>query len=87
MKCDEFKESIDIYLESELNNEDTRNFENHLGDCEQCARELQSLEKCARLFRKIVKDEDPPEVIRKAVFDKCGCKDLSGCCPPQDCDK
>jgi anti-sigma factor RsiW len=87
MTCNEFEELMTAYLEGELPPEKRSSFERHIERCEQCQLEMSSYENCTRIFQKFVKDEDPPEALRKAVFEKCGCKDVSDCCPPPKRDK
>jgi hypothetical protein len=48
---------------------------------------MSTYENCTRIFQKFVKDEEPPEALRKAVFERCGCKNPSECCPPPKSDE
>lgn len=87
MTCKEFEELMTAYLEGELPMEKHRFFEQHIESCERCQTEMSAYENCTRIFRRFVKDEDPPEALRKAVFEKCGCKNASDYCPPTKRDK
>jgi anti-sigma factor RsiW len=71
MNCEEFKIVIDEYLDGELKEIDSSEFEQHLESCQRCRKELMSFEKCIRLMRKFFYDENPPATIRKKVFEKC----------------
>jgi len=84
MNCKEILENIDTYLDDDLEPVAHKSFEHHIASCDRCQSELMSYDKCARIFRKLMSAEDPPESLRKAIFEKCGCKDLSDCCPPAD---
>ena len=86
MNCKELMQSLDSYLEGEMQASDLPNFEQHIESCEKCKKELMSYEKCIRLMGKFFKDKNPPESLRKNVFEKCGCIDLKdkNCCPPED---
>lgn len=82
MKCTEFEELMTAYLEGDIPPDKRRSFEQHIESCEKCQAEMSIYENCTKIFRRFVKDEAPPEALRKAVFEKCGCKDPSECCPP-----
>ncbi|MEE8578069.1 MAG: zf-HC2 domain-containing protein [candidate division Zixibacteria bacterium] len=82
MNCKEFLENIDTYLEDDLEPALREGFEQHIASCDSCQSELMSYDKCAQIFRKLMSDEDPPDSLRKAVFEKCGCKNMPSCCPP-----
>ena len=87
MTCTEFEELMTAYLEDELP-EDTRSaFEQHIESCEHCQAEMSSYENCTRIFRRFIEDKDPPEALRKAVFEKCSCENPSECCPPHKRDR
>ncbi|UCD63971.1 MAG: zf-HC2 domain-containing protein [Candidatus Zixiibacteriota bacterium] len=81
MNCREFEDLLTAYLDGEIPANKRRFFERHMESCERCQAEMSTYENCARLFQRFIKDEAPPEGLRKAVFDKCGCQDLSECCP------
>lgn len=82
MTCREFEELMTAYLEGELPADKRNSFEQHIESCEMCQAEMSTYENCARIFQKFAKDEDPPEALRKAVFERCGCENPSDCCPP-----
>ena len=82
MTCKEFEELMTAYLDSELPVDKREAFEQHIGSCEKCQAEMSKYENCTRIFQKFAKDEDPPETLRSAVFEKCRCEDRSKCCPP-----
>ncbi|UCG62174.1 MAG: zf-HC2 domain-containing protein [Candidatus Zixiibacteriota bacterium] len=87
MKCVEFQELMAAYLEGEIPPGKRDAFEQHIASCERCQAEMSDYESCTRIFQRFVNDEDPPDALRKAVFEKCGCKDPSECCPPPKRDK
>ena len=82
MTCREFEELMTAYLDSELPVDKRESFEQHIRSCERCQAEMSTYENCTRIFQKFSKDEDPPETLRMAVFEKCCCEDPSKCCPP-----
>jgi anti-sigma factor RsiW len=82
MTCEEFEELMTAYLEGELPPHKRQIFEEHIGSCKQCQEEMSRYENCTRIFRKFVRDEDPPATLRKAVFERCDCENPSDCCPP-----
>lgn len=83
MTCKEFEKLMTAYLDGELPADMQEAFEQHIGACKQCQEEMSRYENCTRIFQKFVTDEDPPEALRKAVFEKCRCKNNSDCCPPR----
>jgi anti-sigma factor RsiW len=87
MNCKEFEELMAAYLGTDLPPEKRPAFEQHIESCEKCQAEMASYKNCSRIFQKFVRDEDPPEALRTAVFSRCGCEDLSKCCPPSKPDK
>ena len=85
--CKTFKETIDNFLEGELNPDESQNFEEHLKSCEPCSLELKSIDKCTILIQKIFDDSEPPESIKNNILKKLGCddiNDLSNCCPSEE---
>lgn len=82
MNCMEFEELMAAYLEGEIPSDKRQALEQHIESCERCQAEMSAYEKCAKIFQRFTKDVDPPEALRKAVFEKCGCKEPSECCPP-----
>ena len=87
MNCEEFEQLMTAYLEAELPKGSRKSFEQHIASCGRCQAEMSTYENCTRIFQKFVKDEDPPEALRKAVFDRCGCKNPSDCCPAPKSDE
>lgn len=87
MTCNEFEELMTAYLEGELPDDKRESFEHHIGSCEKCQAEMSAYENCTRIFQKYAKDENPPETLRIAVFEKCCCEDPSKCCPPHKSDE
>jgi anti-sigma factor RsiW len=85
MNCEEFNKLIDTYLDEELNENESSEFEKHLESCQRCQMEVMSFEKCKRLIRKIFTEENPPASIRKKIFKKTGCCDPNtlSFCPPE----
>ncbi|UCE24172.1 MAG: zf-HC2 domain-containing protein [Candidatus Zixiibacteriota bacterium] len=82
MKCKEFEELMTAYLGDDIPPDKRHSFEQHIESCERCQAEMATYENCAKFFQRFIKDEDPPEALRKAVLEKCGCQDPSECCPP-----
>lgn len=82
MICKEFEELMTAYLEGEIPPGKQSSFERHIESCKRCQEEMSTYEKCSRIFQRFVNDEDPPEALRKAVFEKCGCDNPTDCCPP-----
>ena len=85
MNCQEFKTNIESYLDEDLGDKISREFKKHLTSCRKCSIELKSFEKCKQLMGKIFEEKDPPQSIKKAVFEKCGCFKLKNfnCCSPE----
>ncbi len=82
MNCKEFKQSIETYLDGELNEQALSAFEQHLDSCQTCRMELMSFDKCIDLMRTVMEDVNPPDTIRKGIFEKLGCCDMMKmCCP------
>jgi anti-sigma factor RsiW len=86
MKCDEFKDKTDTYLERELSKDESIEFENHLRSCLNCRTEMESIKKGIDLLRNIFSDKTPPPEIKKKVFEKACCdeEERKTCCPPED---
>lgn len=82
MTCKEFEKLMTAYVDGELPADMKDAFEQHIGSCKRCQEEMSSYENCTRIFQKFVTDEDPPEALRKAVFERCRCEDDSDCCSP-----
>lgn len=82
MNCEEFKKGIDEYLDGELKEKESSEFERHLESCQRCRKELMSFEKCIRLMRTFFHDETPPAAIRKKVFERCCDPKKMACFPP-----
>lgn len=70
MRCDEFKEKADAYLEKELPKHEIIEFENHLRSCRDCRMEIESIQKSIDMMKNIFSDKNPPPEIKKKVFDK-----------------
>lgn len=68
MNCREFKENIDSYLDGELDDNKTAEFEIHFTSCQNCHTELESLDKCSKVLRRLLKPENPPQSIQDKVF-------------------
>lgn len=82
MTCEEFDDLMTAYLEGELPPEKHLIFGQHIESCRRCQEEMSSYENCTRIFRRFVADENPPDALRKAVFERCHCERPSDCCPP-----
>lgn len=87
MNCKEFEELMTAYLDGELPQDMRDSFEQHIKSCDRCQAEMSTYENCKRIFRRFVKEENPPEALRKAVFERCGCENPSDCCPPSKKDE
>lgn len=68
MNCREFKESIGSFLDGELDDKETAEFEIHFTSCQKCHMELESLKKCSNVLRELLKDKVPPKSIQNKVF-------------------
>ncbi len=68
MNCAEFKINIDAFLDGELDNKKAVEFEIHFTSCNKCHDELQSIDKCSKVLRSILKAKNPPKSIRDKVF-------------------
>jgi len=71
--CDQFKSQLDSYLDGELTIDEASKVKLHLKSCKSCCLEYKSYDKSVKVMRKIFDDTDPPDSLRKKVFDKCGC--------------
>ena len=71
--CDQFKSQLDSFLDGELTIDEVSKVEQHLKSCQNCCLEFKSYDKSVKLMRKIFDDTDPPDSLRKKVFEKCGC--------------
>jgi anti-sigma factor (TIGR02949 family) len=84
--CDQFKSQLDSFLDGELTIDDASQVKQHLKSCPNCCLEFKSYDKSVKLMRKIFDDTDPPDSLRKKVFERCGCYnpvDIN-CCPPEN---
>ena len=86
MRCEEFKDKADAYLERELSKDESKEFENHLLSCRNCRMEMESMKKCIDMMRNVFSDKEPPSEIRKMVFEKACCdeEERKICCPPEN---
>jgi anti-sigma factor RsiW len=84
--CDQFKSRIDSFLDGELTLKELSLVKQHMKSCRSCCLEFRSYDKSVRIMRKIFDDTDPPDSLRKRVFEECDCNDPGGikCCPPKD---
>lgn len=73
MNCDQFKKQIDSFLDGELTINESLHMKKHLSSCRNCCLEFRSYDKSVKLMRKIFNDTDPPDRIRKKVFQECNC--------------
>ncbi len=64
MKCEEYRELFSDFIDSELSEEQTENFRNHLQICEVCREELEKFRQSQTLLKLIPKKEAPPELWR-----------------------
>jgi predicted anti-sigma-YlaC factor YlaD len=70
VRCEEFKNRIDAYLEKELRKDESMKFEDHLRSCRNCRMEIESIQKSIAMMKTIFSDKKPPPEIKKKVFDK-----------------
>jgi predicted anti-sigma-YlaC factor YlaD len=84
--CDQFRHQIDSFLDGDSTIEESSEIKHHLQSCHNCCLEFKSYDKSVKLMRKIFNDTDPPDSLRKKVFEKCGCLDPrdTNCCPPKN---
>jgi anti-sigma factor (TIGR02949 family) len=82
MTCEDFQSLMTAYLDGELPDDDRESFEHHITSCDRCQAEMSTYQNCTRLFQRFSKDEDPPDALRKSVFERCDCENPSACCPP-----
>jgi anti-sigma factor RsiW len=68
MNCNEFRAIIDSFLDGELDDSETAEFEIHFTSCNECHLELESVNKCSNVLRRILKSEIPPQSIKDKVF-------------------
>ena len=50
--CDDYSETIQLYLDRELSGQDLEEFRAHLEECEACRTELEAEEKLSALLRR-----------------------------------
>jgi anti-sigma factor RsiW len=84
--CEQFKSQLDSFLDGELTIDEASKVKQHLKSCRNYCLEFKSYDKSVKLMRQIFDDADPPDSLRKKVFEKCGCDDTGdmNCCPPED---
>ena len=68
MNCKQFKSNIDSFIDGELEDKVAAEFEIHFTSCKNCHMELESLEKCSKVLRRLLKAETPPKSIQDRVF-------------------
>ena len=68
MNCKEFKSNIASFIDGELDDKETAEFEVHFTSCQNCRMELESLKKCSTVLRGLLKAETPPRSIQDKVF-------------------
>ncbi len=86
MRCEEFNDKADAYLERELSKDESIEFENHLRSCQNCRMEMESIKKSIGMMRNVFSDKKPPPEIKKKVFEKACCdeEERKTCCPPEN---
>jgi hypothetical protein len=84
MRCEEFMDKVDAYLERELWEDESIEFKNHLRSCQNCQMEMESMKKCIDMMKNVFSDKKPPPKIKKMIFEKTCCdeKERRFCCPP-----
>jgi len=75
--CDQFKSQLDCFLDGELTIDEVSKVEQHLKSCQNCCLEFRSYDKSVKILRKIFDNTNPPDSLRKKVFEKCGCDNSS----------
>ena len=73
--CDQFKSQLDSFLDGELTIDEVSKVKQHLKSCRNCCLEFRSYDKSVKILRKIFDNTNPPDSLRKKVFEKCGCYD------------
>lgn len=68
MNCNEFRATIGSFLDGELDDKASAEFEIHFTSCDKCRMELESLDKCSKVLRRLLKAENPPQTIKDKVF-------------------
>lgn len=86
MRCREFTDIADAYLERELSDNESIEFENHLQSCRNCKIEMESIKKGIYIMKNIFSDKKPPSEIKKMIFEKACCdeKERRLCCPSEN---
>jgi anti-sigma factor RsiW len=86
MKCKLFAKKIDSYIDGELGQNESSEFEKHFKSCRQCRIDLMSFEKCKSLLSKFSEDKNPPPSIKKIIYEQCDCfeQGVMSCCSPND---
>jgi anti-sigma factor RsiW len=86
MRCQDIKDRADAYLEKELREDESIEFEDHLRACRNCQMEMQSIIKCIDMMKNVFSDKKPPSEIKKMVREKACCdeKERRLCCPPEN---
>jgi hypothetical protein len=67
MICDDCKQDLSAYLDDELETERRREFDEHLGGCEACRTQLDTLRKLTSLLRDVPRAKAPPGLAPKIV--------------------
>ena len=75
--CDQFKSQLDSFLDGELTIDEVSKVKQHLKSCRNCCLEFRSYDKSVKILRKIFDNTNPPDSLRKKVFEKCGCDNSS----------
>lgn len=59
--CSNARENINAYIDDELNMDERRSFEKHIGKCKECKAELDEMRRIAELCRELPQQEPPAE--------------------------
>jgi anti-sigma factor RsiW len=65
MRCDELKGLLDLYLDDELPEEQSRKIERHLLRCPACGGELRALEQTRAMMREAIARAEPSPAFRE----------------------
>lgn len=66
--CDDYRASIPLYLDEELETGDYENFRAHLNDCEACRAEVEEEEQLSRLLHRARPLYSAPDVLRERIL-------------------
>ncbi|NLN40580.1 MAG: hypothetical protein GX160_01045 [Clostridiales bacterium] len=71
MDCKNFNEYISLYLDEILDEEDKKEFEEHLNQCPQCKKEFEETQKVVSLVKELG-EEPVPHGFRESIINRLG---------------